>query len=84
MDNAVKEKKLYDKIDKTILSFMSDKFLNAIYNNKIVNNNNILNFNETVYIIVNTLNKLNEPLPRIFTPDYIKTLDLLNYKLFKI
>jgi hypothetical protein len=72
------------KIDKTILSFMSDKFLNAIYNNKIVNNNNILNFNETVYIIVNTLNKLNEPLPRIFTPDYIKTLDLLNYKLFKI
>jgi len=68
------------KIDTTILSFMSPKFKNYIFN-KLPSSKSL---SETVYIIVDVLDKINEPMNRIFCEDYYKTLKLLNYKLFKL
>ena len=38
---------------------------------------------ETAYIIVDTFEKINEPMTKIFTKDYFKILKNLNYYLFK-
>ena len=67
-------------IDETIMAFMSDNFIESLFNKPA----KVIGFNETVFIIVDTLNTINEPINRVFTKEYIKTLDLLNYKLFKL
>jgi hypothetical protein len=67
------------KIDKTILAFMSDNFKHELLNKY----KKKIGFNESVYIVVEIFNKLNEPIRPIFTDNYLKTLDLLNYRLFR-
>ena len=67
------------KIDKTIGAFMSDAFIKEL-KPKIAKN---IGFNETAYTIVDIMNKLNEPMKPIFTDNYLKTLQLLNYRLFR-
>jgi hypothetical protein len=67
------------KIDKTIMAFMSNKFIETILNKTVKN----LSFNESAFIVVDILNKINEPLQRVFSDDYIKILHLLNYRLFR-
>ena len=80
LDNIiVREYILKKKLDTTILSFMSTKFKNYIFN-RLPKTNSL---NETSYIIVDILDKINEPLPRIFNNDYYTILKNLNYKLFK-
>jgi len=68
------------KIDTTILSFMSPKFKNYIFN-RIPQTQSL---SETAYVIVDILDKIKEPMHRIFYEDYYKILKLLNYKLFKV
>jgi hypothetical protein len=77
--NKIRDYFLLKKIDKTILSFMSDKFKNIILSTK----PKIININETVYIVGKILYKINEPMNNIFTKDYLKTLNILNYRLFR-
>jgi len=67
------------KIDKTILAFMSDNFKRELLNKY----KKKIGFNESVYIVIEIFNKLNEPIRPIFTDNYLKTLDLLNYRLFR-
>jgi len=68
------------KIDTTILSFMSPKFKNYIFNRL----PQTQSLSETAYVIVDVLDKIKEPMHRIFYEEYYKILKLLNYKLFKI
>jgi hypothetical protein len=67
------------KIDKTILSFMSDNFKKELF----AKSARTVSLNESAYIAVNILNTLKEPIQPIFTTNYIKTLNLLNYRLFR-
>jgi len=68
-----------NKIDKTIMAFMSNKFIEEIFSKS----PRAISFNESVFIAIDVLNKIKEPIPRVFTDDYIKTLHLLNYRLFR-
>jgi len=70
------------KIDTTILSFMSPKFKNYIFNR--LPQTHTKSLSETAYVIIDVLDKIKEPMNRIFHEDYYKLLKLLNYKLFKI
>jgi hypothetical protein len=68
------------KIDKTVMAFMSDKFIDALFMMEIKDKN----IEEMLYEIVDiTSNKLHEPINYIFSKEYMKTLDLLNHKLFR-
>jgi hypothetical protein len=68
------------KIDKTVMAFMSDKFIDALFMTEIKDKN----IEEMLYEIVDiTSNKLHEPINYIFSKEYMKTLDLLNHKLFR-
>ena len=79
-DTNIRKYIISKKIDKTILSFMSQKFktnmLNRLSKTKTIN--------ETAYTIVDIFEKINEPMYKIFTEDYFNTLKNINYKLFKI
>ena len=68
------------KIDTTILSFMSPKFKHYIFNRLPITQS----LSETAYVIVDVLDKIKEPMYRIFYDDYYKILKNLNYKLFKL
>jgi hypothetical protein len=67
------------KIDKTILSFLSTNFIKEL----LPKVSKSISFNEGAYIAVDILNKLKEPIRPIFTDNYLKTLELLNYRLFR-
>ena len=69
-----------NKIDTTILSFMSPKFKHYIFNRL----PQTKSLSETAYVIVDVLDKIKEPMNRIFYEEYYKILKLLNYKLFKL
>ena len=58
---------------------MSEKFKNNI----LTTTPKILSLNESAYIAVNILHKIKEPMNNVFTEDYLKTLNILNYRLFR-
>ena len=70
---------LKHKIDETIMSFMSDKFRKHLMG---LNLNNI-GMNNVAYLAVDIFSKIHEPMPRIFTTKYIKSLEILNLHLFE-
>jgi hypothetical protein len=78
-DRKIREYIIVKKLDITILSFMSKKFKESLFNRFSKNNS----FNETTYVIVDIFDKINEPMSKIFTNDYFKILTNLNYHLFK-
>ena len=79
-DQGVRDYFRAKKIDKTIMSFMSDKFIDALFMTEIKNKN----IEEMLYEIVDiTSTKLHQPISYIFSKEYMKTLDLLNHKLFR-
>jgi len=78
-DINVREYILLKKLDTTILNFMSKKFKDYIFIRMPKTNS----LSETAYIIVDTFEKINEPMTKIFTKDYFKILKNLNYYLFK-
>jgi hypothetical protein len=79
-DQSVRDYFKAKKIDKTVMAFMSDKFINELFKTKIVDKN----IEEMLYEIIDiTSNKLGEPINYIFNKEYMKTLDLLNHKLFR-
>lgn len=65
---------LEHKLDKTIMSFMSDTFRNYLFRLKPKD----ITMNHAAYLAVDIFSKIKEPMPRVFTTKYIKTLDLLN------
>ena len=78
--NKAREYIILKKIDKTILSFMSEKFKYNLFTNTPAKH---LKISEALYIAVTILHKINEPMNNIFTKDYLKTLNILNYRLFR-
>lgn len=70
---------LEHKIDETIMSFMSDKFRKYLIKLKPKN----IIMNASAYIALDILSKIKEPMPRIFTTKYIKSLEILNLHLFE-
>jgi hypothetical protein len=78
-DINVREYIILKKLDTTILSFMSKKFKEYIFNRL----PKTKSLSETAYVIVDTFDKLNEPMTKIFTKDYFKILQNLNYHLFR-
>jgi hypothetical protein len=67
------------RINETIMSFMSKKFLKELFKTKANN----ISLNESAYIAIDIMNRVKEPMYPIFNDDYIDTLDNLNYKLFR-
>ena len=67
------------KIDSTLMSFMSRDFRKNLLAMPVKN----ISFTETASITFDILNKLNEPMAPAITPEYIRTLNILNYKLFR-
>ena len=82
-NKTIKKYILLKKLDKTILNFMSIKFKDYIY--KILDENKRIHTSDPYisYIIVDTFNKIKEPMYKIFTDDYFNLLKNTNYKLFK-
>ena len=70
---------LEHKIDQTIMSFMSNEFRNYFFGLEPRD----ISMNNAAYLAVDIFNKIKEPMPRVFTAKYIKTLDLLNLHLFE-
>lgn len=85
LDNkSVKNYIIEYKLDKIILAFMSDKFITKLFSYlSKLKENYVFSVNEACGIAVNILNDIKEPMPRIFDNEYIKTLNLINYRLFK-
>ncbi len=77
--NKIKDYVLENKIDETIMSFMTDKFLEKLFNTNI----NKISMNNAGYLVLDILDKIDESMPHVFTREYIKTLDLLNLYLFE-
>jgi hypothetical protein len=67
------------RIDDSIMSFMSIKFAKEYF--KVAASKNI-NINSAANLTLNLYNKLGESMPRVFTGNYIKSLDHLNLYLF--
>jgi len=70
----IKEK----RIDVTIMSFMSKKFISELFSKPAKE----ISQNESAYVAVEILNKIKEPMYNVFTDNYITTLEALNYRLF--
>jgi hypothetical protein len=77
--NKIKNYFLEKELDKTIMSFMTDKFQDRLFNMNISD----INMNHAGYLILDILDKIKEPIHNIFTKNYIKSLDLLNLYLFE-
>ena len=79
--NYFKKTRLYN----TITGFMSDSFLTELFN--ILQNNNhkkhIITASKAMNIVIKILKTNNEPINSIWNNDYLKTLNILNYKLFR-
>ena len=67
------------KLDTSIMSFMSRNFRKTLLKMPAKK----ISFTETAAITFDILNNLNEPLSPVMTPDYIRSLAILNYKLFR-
>lgn len=77
--NTILEYILEHKLDETIMTFMSDKFRKHLFGINIEN----IGMNNAAYLAVDIFNKIHEPMPRVFTTKYIKSLDILNLHLFE-
>ena len=82
-DKIIRNYIILKKLDKTVLNFMSIKFKDYIY--KILDENKRIHTSDPYisYIIVDTFDKINEPMYKIFTDVYFNILKNVNYKLFK-
>jgi hypothetical protein len=78
--DKVKDYIISKKLDKTIMSFMSDLFKETLFSRKNTQN---ISIDYSALITVNILHKINEPMNNIFTDTYLKNLNILNYKLFR-
>ena len=80
LDNVrVREYFMAKRFNATVISFMSPKFINALYSRPI----KAISLNESAYIVVEILDKIKEPLPSVFSDYYVETLSALNYRLFR-
>ena len=70
---------LEHKLDETIMAFMSGKFRNYFIGLKPKD----ISMNNAAYLAVDIFSKIREPMPRVFTTKYIKSLDILNLYLFE-
>jgi len=70
---------LEHKLDDTIMSFMSAKFRKYLSGINVEN----IGMNNAAYLAVDIFSKIHEPMPRVFTSKYIKSLDILNLYLFE-
>jgi len=70
---------LEHKLDDTIMSFMSAKFRKYLFG--LIPKD--ISMNNAAYLAVNIFSKIHEPMPRVFTSKYIKSLDILNLYLFE-
>lgn len=70
---------LEHKLDNTIMAFMSDKFRKYLFKLNIEN----ITMNNAGYLAVDIFNKIHEPMPRVFTSNYVKSLNILNLYLFE-
>jgi hypothetical protein len=76
--NIIREYLINNKIDKIIMSFMSQKFKDYLLSLP----PRAIGINETGFLIVEILHKINEPLKQSFDDTYIKVLNMFNYHLF--
>jgi hypothetical protein len=58
---------------------MSDNFRKELFSKTA----RTVSLNESAFIAVDILNKIKEPIYHVFNDNYIKSLDILNYRLFK-
>ena len=70
---------LEHNLDETIMAFMSDKFRKYFLGLQPKD----LSMSNAAYLAVDIFSKIQEPMPRVFTSKYIKSLDILNLYLIE-
>ena len=75
----IREYFMTKRFNVTIMSFMSPKFIDALFAMPAKE----VSLNESAYIAINILDKIKQPMNSVFTDYYIETLSSLNYRLFK-
>jgi len=80
LDTAkIKDFIIEKKLDQTIFGFASTNFRRKLLSRA----PKTISLNESGYITIDILNKIKEPMHPVFNDNYIKSLDILNYRLFK-
>jgi serine/threonine protein kinase len=75
----IREYFMTKRFNVTLMSFMSPKFINALYDMPAKETS----ISESAYITIDILNKIKEPMHSVFSDYYVETLSALNYRLFR-
>jgi hypothetical protein len=75
----IREYFMTKRFNVTLMSFMSPKFINALYDMP----SKETSISESAYITIDILNKIKEPMHSVFSDYYVETLSALNYRLFR-
>jgi hypothetical protein len=78
-DNIILDYVRENKIDQTIMSFMTTRFREQLFKTNI----NKINMNWAGSVALDIFEKIKEPMPRAMTPEYLKSLEILNLYLFE-
>ena len=75
----VREYFIAKRFNVTIMSFMSPKFIDALFAIPAKE----VSLNESAFIAIDILDKIKQPMNSVFTDYYVETLSSLNYRLFR-
>jgi serine/threonine protein kinase len=75
----IREYFMAKRLNVTLISFMSPKFIKALYDMPAKD----ISFSETAFITIDILDKIKEPMQSVFSDYYLETLSALNYRLFR-
>jgi hypothetical protein len=80
LDNVrIRDYFMAKRFNVTIMSFMSPKFINALYSRPVKK----ISQNESAFIVVEILDEIKESMSSVFSDYYVETLSALNYRLFR-
>ena len=75
----IREYFMAKRLNVTLISFMSPKFIKALYDMPAKE----ISFSESAFITIDILDKIKEPMNSVFSEYYVETLSALNYRLFR-
>ena len=80
LDNTrIRDYFIAKRFNVTIMSFMSPKFITALY----AMSAKEISLNESAFIAIEILDKIKEPMYSVFSDYYVEKLSALNYRLFR-
>ena len=75
----IREYFMAKRLNVTLISFMSPKFIKALYDMPAKE----ISFSESAFITIDILDKIKEPMQSVFSDYYVETLSSLYYRLFR-